>query len=483
MSSEVLFSGIDGETGGYAFRAAPDDLGRQARSAQLDAVTHRQLRDWLHELANRQGRSLREGDPRELEQAGWGVIFAEDDERAPAIREALEPLLSLRKGQVGAVREHYYQEYLGARGYRRGETKRQFLLRRGVGPGAADPDLLPYYLLIVGSPEQIPFSFQYQLDIEYAVGRLHFATIPEYAAYANNVKQSETVRNTRRRTKATFFGVENPDDLLTRVVSDELVVPLARQQARQPDWDVQLVLGEAATKGRLAHLLGGQETPDLLFTASHGVVFPAGDPRQLRLQGGLVCRDWPGPKEWQGKPLPLNFYLTGDDIASSSRLQGLLCFHFACFSAGTPAQDDFVTSGSNAIAPHAFLSHLPQRLLGLERGGALAVIGHVEKAWGCSVLWPENLPSPTTFRWIRPFEEVLRQLAAGHPVGSALEVFGKRYAELAADLTEFLQGEVLRGGAVQEESLLPLWMACNDARNYVVLGDPAVRLAAAEAKP
>jgi hypothetical protein len=282
------------------------------------------------------------------------------------------------------------------------------------------------------------------------------------------------------------FGAErHPDDPITPLISDELVVPLARRQARQPEWDVQLVLGEAATKGRLSHLLGGQ-TPDLLFTAGHGVVFPADHPRQRQLQGALLCRDWPGPKAWQGKALPSDFYLSGEDVASAARLGGLLCFHLACFSAGTPAEDDFVATGSPPIAPHAFLAHLPQRLLGLERGGALAVIGHVERVWGGSVFWPENLPSPTTIRWIRPFEEVLRQLAAGHPVGSALEAFGKRHAELAAELTELLQAEVRRGAlpdAGQEESLLSLWTACNDARNYVVLGDPAVRLAAAPAPP
>ncbi|NTU85581.1 MAG: hypothetical protein HGA45_40540, partial [Chloroflexales bacterium] len=59
--------------------------------------------------------------------------------------------------------------------YRDGEAQADWLARYGVGAGNIEPAKVPYYLLLVGSPEEIPYSFQYQLELsQTGVQRLIF---------------------------------------------------------------------------------------------------------------------------------------------------------------------------------------------------------------------------------------------------------------------------------------------------------------------
>jgi hypothetical protein len=66
----------------------------------------------------------------------------------------------------------------------------------------------------------------------------------------------------------------------------------------------------------------------------------------------------------------------------------------------------------------------------------------------------------------------------GYPIGAAMEWFNQRYAALAAELTGALY-KVALGIPLCPEDLLrtaSLWTRHNDARNYIIVGDPAVRL-------
>jgi hypothetical protein len=482
----LFFNGINGASGDYLLPSlSAEQISKIAQGEKFDP-------DNLNELKKKNDLikglvpdfAPMEGvDPKNLAETGWGVIFAYNAE--PAIREAFSELLDHRKKQATEKHEHYYKEYTGVLGYRPGESKNKFLARQGVGPGPANPDKIPYYLLIVGDPVTIPYGFQSQLSIQYAVGRIYFDTLQEYAQYAHSVVEAET-SNLSLSPSAAFFGVCNPGDAATNLSTQDLIQPLSEWVVeKHSDWDVKTILKEEATKARLGQLLGGSETPSLLFTASHGMGFPNGDPRQLPHQGALLCQDWPG-REWGRNPIPEDFYFSGDDIGEQARLLGMIAFHFACYGAGCPQKDEFdghskFLSERPDIAPYPFLARLPQKLLSHPKGGALAVIGHIDRAWGCSFSWSDIRGSSAERRQIEVFQSSVKRLLEGHPVGSAVEYFDERYAEISSDLSYELQ-EIQFGAVPNNQSLAGMWTANNDARNYAIIGDPAVRLVVSSRK-
>jgi len=469
MSEEsIVANGIDPENGNYLMAGLTvNEVSRIAQGEKFDEAHLNELK--LRAQGDEPHFGIEEGrDPKDLRQSGWGIVFAHDDrEQVDAIKEALSELLDHRKEQVGDL----YKEYSGGTAYRPGESKIDYLGRLGAAPGRVDPEKVPYYLLIVGSPESIPYRVQYQIDVQYGVGRLHFDTLDEYANYARSVVRAEK-GEVRRSKSATFFGVENPRDRATRLSSHELIQPLAEWAASdQPDWAVNSLVKDDATKGNLASIINDGSGPALLFTASHGVGRRLGHERQLLDNGALLCQDWPGPGSG---PVQQEWIYGGDDVNDSAQPAGMITFHFACYGAGTPKMDDFHRQAAKArseIARHAFVAHLPRRLLGHPKGGALAAAGHVERAWGYSFHWSG------VGKHLSDFKSTLKQLMEGHPIGSATEHFNNRYAEIASDLKDEVEEIVEWEQPADDRKLAGLWTATNDARNYAVIGDPAVRLA------
>lgn len=473
---KLSLNGIDALTGEYLAQFTERELADQALATR-EVADPTQVQDLLRrDQVNRQPhlRVAFNIDVRQLDQTGWGLILARDDPQADAIYDALQPLLAHRAAQAGPL----YQEYRGPdRGYRANETKLQFLARHQVDvTGPVQPTNMPYYLLLAGSPTDIPFHFQYQLDVQYAVGRLAFDTPAEYAAYAASVVAAETRPDFVQPRRAAFFSVANPNDEATNRSHSRLMQPLTPVLQGYEGWQVALHQEESARKVDLAHLLGGDATPSLLFTASHGLGFPTGDARQRAAQGALLCQDWPGP--FPAQTIQPDWYFAAGDVAADARLHGLMAFFFACYGAGTPAVNDFdhLARETAHLGDQPFVAQLPQRLLSHPDGGALAVIGHIERAWPHAFSWA-GAPAQ-----LHAFQELLSKLLAGYPVGFALETFNERYAELATELTQALQTykPLVKAGLepsrVEVVRLSGLWTAHNDARGYVVLGDPAVRL-------
>jgi hypothetical protein len=482
-SAETLrFNGINGATGEYGVRPM---TGEELANVIVGETPPENLGE-LNSKKTSPFPIKPPNDPTRLDEAGWAVVFAAGAD--PTIKEALSELLELRRKQAG----DRFKIYEGADTYGDAEkkagatrAKATFFKRHKIGGGPADPEEMPYYVLIVGSPEDIPYEFQYQLDVMRGVGRIHFETPEAYASYARSVVRAESgqVKLSRR---ASFFGVANLDDKATELSAKYLIRPLYEKlRQQQPfdlwvgddtqrtklslDWQFEAFVGKKASKAWLQRLLGGDQTPALLFTASHGMEFPMDDPkkRQIPHQGALLCQDWPGPNQWRGE-IPQDFYFAGDDLSSDANALGLIAFHFACFSAGTPRVDQFAQQAfkdeRQVIAPRDFVGGLPKSLLS---HGALAVIGHVERAWGFSIVSPGSVDQTGVF------ESALLQLFRQDPVGWVTENLNMRYADLATQMTATLEYE---RDSVNPYDLAQMWTEQNDARSYVVIGDPAARL-------
>lgn len=486
MNERLFFNGIDGRTGQYLLPPMPvARLADVACQGPLAGDERASLRYQARAAGTAPAARAGELDAGDLAQVGWAVVFAftlpgsPAARRQAAIREALAPLLDLRREQAGARHEGRYLECTGELGYRRGEPAHEYLARLAAAGPADSNDEVPYYLLLIASPAEIPYLVQARLGVHHAVGRLCFERVEDHAAYARSVVAAETGMVAPRRRAAALFGVASPGDPVTALAIEQLVRPLAVHIERAhagEGWSVEPTLADAATRAGLGAVLAGP--PALVFTSAHGVAFPAGDPRQEPCQGALICQDWGGPA---GDGLAREHYFAAEDLDPRADLRGLIAFHASCFSAGTSAHDqDLLRALPGApqvpLAAHDLAARLPRRMLANPGGGALAVIGHIDRTWGNVLRWTEPARGREAVRHLAVYQRAVGGLLRGQRVGHALEPFGSRHAELSSHLGARLEEIELFEEEHDPAELAQMWLYARDARDYVVIGDPAVRI-------
>ena len=467
MDEQLYINGINAVTGNYLVDPMElSDVGRLIRGEKRDKATSSWLKRASQSLSQPHLGLPMDVEPSDLRQAGWGVVFHTDEDAA--VREALAPLIEHRRGQVGDEARTKVLEY------KAGERREKWLARHGIGLGSVRPEKVPYYLLLVGSPEAIPFLFRHQLSVEYGVGSLHFDTAEEYSRYVASVIAYEKADSIPTAREALFFGVRHNFDPATQMSADRLIKPLSAADssgaATKHRFQSRTIVGAEATKAALTAAFApppGAKPPSFLFTASHGMGFPLGHAEQRSMQGALLCQDWPG----FGQVTP-DHYFAAADLPATARVHGMIGFHFACYGAGTPSHDRFMHEAGSppeAIATQPFIAALPKALLAHPAGGALACIGHVERAWGCSIV------TQKAGSQLLPFENAIGRILTGEPIGLAMKDFYERYASLSVSLSSLLE-EISFGASVPEADLAGTWIARNDAEGYLILGDPAVRL-------
>ena len=209
----VYVNGIDPETGSYAVppRAIEEIAKVIRRSPSVSSVRG---------LHGEQPRSF--GLPLEsISTYSRKLAGASSSTRTPlrTFARRFLPLVTVRRNRA----KNRFKEL----DYKKGEQTKEWYQRHGISTGTMAIETVPYYLLLVGGTNLIPFEFQYLLGIEYAVGRLVFDTAPEYERYARSIVAYEAATSVPNAKEIVYWGTHHLGDPATELSSSQLIGPLA----------------------------------------------------------------------------------------------------------------------------------------------------------------------------------------------------------------------------------------------------------------
>ncbi len=423
-------------------------------------------------------------DPNDLTQTGWGVLFASDAD--PAIKAQLQPLLDVRQQQVQDPKLFKVFEGAANGGVLPGQTAASWAQQRGVSLTApVDPYQggVPYYLLIVGGPDRIPFEFQALLKMQWAVGRLAFDDLEDYGRYAQSVVQYESPAfRPVQRTSSAVWVTRNYGDVATAMLSgaicEDFLDP-SNQLGKQRQFNLDAFPNEKATKAQLADILRGNlpgGPPAVIFTGSHGCDYSGADPAvQRKFQGAFATQEW-----MPGTPSDTTNQFSAGDIPTDAKLQGAMGFLFACYSGGCPTDNNYYFNADGSkipLAPVPMIARLPQALLSR---GALAIIGHVDLAFPYAFQDVNGTPQVQAIR--TPLEMLMRGKRAGLAADSLSILWSSLAAQLGVALGSNPAAQAAGTAAAPSNAapIAQLTIARDDARNYILLGDPATKLRIAD---
>jgi hypothetical protein len=402
------------------------------------------------------------GDPT---AAGWTFLVNENDPQRDMLIEVLRPLAELR----------------------RMADPEEPLVFRNESPGQWFDWLLenysplnlgkvPQYVLIVGGPDQVPFAFQSLLQCRAAVGRVQFDGLVELEAYIEKIIRLEQAASPATARQAVFFATDGGPLDATHFSRRYMVEPLVEEVRGTWKLHASPLIGHQATKPQLLETLE-KSNAALVYTASHGIGAPKESFEiQKKVNGAIVCQHTWGPSK-------KDILFTADDVpVDKPFLEGAVFFQFACHGYGTPAESDFHHWDHRARqwdTKADFIAALPKRLLAHPRG-PIAFIGHLDEAFLHGFTDPDaRFLVEKWHRRIEPFRSAVEAILHVQPVGLAMANMNARYNFCNALLTstyDRLQRKKLEITKEFNSRLASEFVTRSDAQNYMVFGDPAVRL-------
>ncbi len=401
-------------------------------------------------------------DPR----VGWGLVLRDRPGRSQSDlasgADAPAPIRKLLEARPAAPVLRYSLQTADPLGFLRDYKNRQDLDIAGSPQGTA-PGEIPRYLLICGSPEEIPWKLQYILNTNRCVGRLDLDQdgLERYVGALLSNWSGPGADPLSAVVWATNYGGGD----ITALMDDTIARPLAAKFAADKDLKSKFLDGQQATGDALVRTLA-EAKPGLVVTSSHGLTGPTDRPEKMKAGLGL-------PVDSGYRPLDLAA------LRQSWKPAGAVWYAHACCSAGCDARSRFeglFDSGSDiartlaAVAGlGALVAPLPKALLGAQEP-LRAFVGHVEPTFD----W--TLRQPLSGQYITaPIQAALYDgLYNRQPVGNAFrdwyERIGPLLYERDAALNDFNKGEN------SQNRLLYCLLTARDVGASVILGDPTVLL-------
>jgi hypothetical protein len=408
-------------------------------------------------------------------QVGWGVLLPDRDD-VPATDkahgvDAPEPIRELVARRGGAPIFRY-----------RPDLKEGRLRRYAANGTPSDPSLrgarggaenaVPYYLLIVGSPAEIPWRAQYRLQPDAFVGRLDLDAggLARYIEALLGEWGGARVDSSKPVVWAADYGHPDITYLMRKTIAERLAQSLATDPEHEFDMAGGFLSDAKATHADLGEALA-ERAPAFVMTSSHGATYPLDDSASMRGRLGM-------PVDQTRATMELSM------LEQTWRPNGVIWYAHACCSAGCDASSYFEGAvRSDSILGRtlaaitkvgACSSPLPRALLGGE-APARAFVGHVEPTFDWTLRDPIN-GQVTTQAIIDAFYGSLH-LASRPPVGLALNGFFRAVAGLLQDYADAVeaidkheQNAKLRARRAK--------LIAMDRLAMVLLGDPTVRLPA-----
>lgn len=405
---------------------------------------------------------------------GWGLVLRDDPnlsgkEKAAGI-DAPEPIQRLLKARAPAPVLRYKP------------NKPPGLLYRYYADGAEDalstaaPDRgiregqIPQYLLIYGSPSEIPWAVQFGLNASAFVGRLDLSVEEGLGHYVDALISEWRDHDRGDMGKPVVWSADWGIPDITFLVARIVGARLAEKFAGDEDFAKRTWLTKRdATCGALADTLRTQR-PVFVCTTSHGMTGPLNDPAATHAH--------------LGSPVDSLRQVVQPQDLGDWEPGGAIWYSHACCSAGSDAVSRYAelipaTQRGGpmlrqlAAVSGARVAPLPRMLLGRPNPLA-AFVGHVEPTFDWTLRDPMT-KQELSHTIVRCLYQRLFTNEHPAPIGWALEDIFDEAANYFAlppagsDMDDRVALDVHRK------------LVAIDRQNVVILGDPTVRLGTGQA--